>query len=95
MGFKVEINSILRFDEHLDLKIGEIYPFEKSGSRIFFDDIPIWLTKMDWTALAEIKVVTQTRLANKVSGEFQVLHIYTEEEQAVLTKIFLRMFNLQ
>ena len=92
MGFKVEINSILRSDEYPVLKQGATYPFEKSGSRVFFDDIPIWLTRMDWTALAEIQVISQKRISGNVSGEFRVLHIYEEDEQKLLTGVFVRMY---
>ena len=42
--------------EPYDLVRGAVLPFEKSGSRVFFDDIPIWLTRSDWTAMAEIIV---------------------------------------
>ena len=61
MGFHIEINSILRSDEPYALERGRVHPFGKDGSRIFFDDIPIWLAKGDWTALAEIRVLTQSR----------------------------------
>lgn len=93
MGFKVEINSILRSDDYPRLEAEDICAFEKAGSRLFFDDIPIWLTKMNWTALAEIRIVSQTRVTDKVSGQFKVLHVYTSEEQKTLTEIFLRMFG--
>ncbi len=92
MGFHVEINSILRSDEHVDLKVGETRSFRKSGSRVFFDDIPIWLTRSDWTALAEIQVVSQSRTKSEVKGEFQVLHLYSGEEQQQVTEMFRRMY---
>jgi uncharacterized protein (DUF952 family) len=92
MGFQVEINSILRSDEHGDLKVGETRTFRKSGSRVFFDDIPIWLTRSDWTALAEIQVVSQSRTKSEVKGEFQVLHLYSGEEQQQVTEMFRRMY---
>lgn len=92
MGFKVEINSILRSDDYAALKVGATYPFEKKGSRVFFDDIPIWLTRMDWTALAEIQVISQKRVSGNVSGEFRVLHVYEPDEQKLLTAVFVRMY---
>lgn len=92
MGFRVEINSILRSDEEYQLARGGEHPFRKTGSRLFFDDIPIWLTRMDWTALAEIRVVTQTRSATAVEGRFRVLHVYAGDEQKLLTVAFRRMF---
>jgi len=76
MGFLVEINSIIRSDEAYELRPGAVCSFAKSGSRVFFDNIPIWLTRMDWTALAEIRVLTQARDGHGVSGTFQVQHVY-------------------
>jgi uncharacterized protein (DUF952 family) len=92
MGFHVEINSILRSDEPYALERGKEHPFRKEGSRIFFDDIPIWLTRSDWTALAEIRVIAQTRVLGSVEGTFRVLHVYDGEGQKALTVIFRRMF---
>jgi uncharacterized protein (DUF952 family) len=92
MGFHVEINSILRSDEAYSLERGKEHPFRKEGSRIFFDDIPIWLTRVDWTALAEIRVLSQSRTPAGVAGTFRVLHVYEGEEQEALTVVFRRMY---
>lgn len=92
MGFHVEINSILRSDEPYVLERGREHPFRKEGSRVFFDDIPIWLARGDWTAVAEIRVVAQSRTPAEVKGTFRVLHVYGEDEEQVLTRIFRRMF---
>jgi uncharacterized protein (DUF952 family) len=92
MGFHVEINSILRSDVDFPLARGSAHTFEKSGSRVFFDDIPIWLCRNDWTALAEIRVISQTRNAQELQGKFRVLHVCTEAEKDLLTVSFRRMF---
>lgn len=92
MGFHVEINSILRSDEAYELKRGAVLPFQKSGSRIFFDDIPIFLTGSDWTARAEVRVVEQSRGSDGVQGKFRVLHVHAGDEQKALTIVFRRMF---
>ena len=93
MGFTIEINSILRSDDDFDLSVGAGNAFEKDGSRVFFDNIPIWLTRSDWTALAEIKVVTQTRANGGVTGTFQITYAYEGAEQAVVTEVFRRMYG--
>jgi uncharacterized protein (DUF952 family) len=93
MGFHVEVNNILRSDVPLSVEEGQSYEFRKTGSRIFFDDIPIWLTRMDWTAVAEIQLTSQTRSATEVYGTYRVLHAYAGEEQAALTAIFRRMYS--
>jgi len=92
MGFHVELNSILRSDAYGSLAKGEVHEFEKTGSRVFFDDIPIWLTQSDWTALAEIFVIAQTRINGGVRGSFQVVHVYSKDEQAIMTNTFRRMY---
>lgn len=93
MGFRVEINSILRSDDEFPgLARGTEHPFRKTGSRVFFDDLPIWLTRSDWSAVAEIRVTSQTRTPGGVSGTFRVLRAYTDAERGPLTAVFRRMF---
>lgn len=95
MGLKLEINSVLRsnsFDE-VDLVRGERYPFVKNGAGIFFDDAPLWLAKMDWTAMAEISIVEQTLKDGQLSGVFRVDYIYVEAEQKMITDMFVRMYG--
>ena len=93
MGFKIEINSILRVDSCPDPEVGKIYDFENSGSRLYYDDIPIWLIKRDWTAQAEVQVVEQTRKDGKITGKFEVKNILSEEESRVLTEMLKRMYG--
>lgn len=92
MGFHVELNSILRSDAYDSLARGGVHEFAKMGSRVFFDDIPIWLTRSDWTALAEIFIVAQERINGGVKGTFQVLHVYSPDESAAVTQLFKRMY---
>ncbi|OGK22091.1 hypothetical protein A2866_04545 [Candidatus Roizmanbacteria bacterium RIFCSPHIGHO2_01_FULL_39_8] len=93
MGFKVEFNSILRTDEFQSIEVGKEYSFQKEGSRIYFDDIPIWLLKNDWTALAEIKITSQERKDSKVEGTFKVNYLYLGKEQKMMTRMFKRMYG--
>jgi uncharacterized protein (DUF952 family) len=93
MGFHVEVNNILRSDEPASVQEQQSYEFRKTGSRIFFDDIPIWLTRMDWTAIAEIQITSQMRSSTEIHGTYRVLHAYQGEEQAALTAILRRMYS--
>lgn len=93
MGFKVEFNSIVRTDVPNNIKIDEIYHFENDGSRLYFDDIPIWLVKKDWTAVGEVKIIQQERKDGKIKGKYRVLYLYSSEESRELTKIFKRMYG--
>ena len=93
MGFKLNINNILRQDISEPLEVGKEYPFEKAVLTIIADDIQIWLTKKDWTVLADIQITSQTRKDGKTTGTFVVKHIYEGEEQKVLTTIFRRMYG--
>ncbi|MGD9644716.1 MAG: DUF952 domain-containing protein [Pirellulales bacterium] len=92
MGFHVEINSILRTDEPYELARGSEHDFRKTGSRVFFDTLPIWLARSDWTALAEIRVVEQSRTPEAVVGRFRVLHVYQGAEQRAFTVALRRMY---
>jgi hypothetical protein len=93
MGFKINVNNILRYDVHDPLVKGKEYPFEKEGLCLLADDIQIWLIKKDWTAVAEITITSQTRKQGKTEGTFVVKYIYTSEESKHLTKIFRRMYG--
>lgn len=93
MGFKVEINSILRSDDYPSIERGKQYSFTKQGSRVFFDSIPVWLTKKDWTAQAEISIISQTLENNTLKGVFRVDYIYEDAEQKAITDIFVRMYG--
>ena len=92
MGFKLNINNILRQDIAEKLEVGREYQFEKGELTIIADDIQIWLTKKDWTVLADIQITSQERKANKTFGTYVVKYIYQDKEQEILTNIFRRMY---
>ena len=93
MGFKINVNNILRYELDTPLEEEKEYSFEKNELSILADDIQIWLTKKDWTALAEILVTSQTRKDGKTIGTFILKHVYSPEESQVLTTIFKRMYG--
>src|SRR4030095_12896403 len=93
MGFKINVNSILRYEVAEALEVGKEYPFEKEGLSLLADDIQIWLARKDWTALADIQVMSQQRKDGKTTGTFMVKHIYEGDEQQALTRIFRRMYG--
>lgn len=95
MGFLLNVNSIIRQDLTEPLQVGQEYPFSKDGLVVAADDIQIWLTKKDWTALAEIQVVSQTRSNNKTVGRFVIKHVYEGVEQRLMTDVFRRMYGWQ
>ncbi len=93
MGFKLNVNNILRQDLEEKLELDKKYTFEKEGLVIIADDIQIWLTKKDWTVLADIQITSQSRSGNKTTGSFVVKYLYEGEEQKTLTNIFRRMYG--
>ena len=93
MGFKINVNTILRQDVTEPLEMGKEYSFVKEELSVLADDIQIWLTKQDWTVLADIQVTSQQRKDGKTSGTFVVKHLYEGDEQRVLTEIFRRMYG--
>lgn len=92
MGMKVTINSILKTKQNYDLKLGNIYTFTKQGSRLYFDNIPIWLTDDNWTVLADISIISQSKEGGQTFGKFRVDYIYQNEEQAIVTNMFIRLY---
>jgi hypothetical protein len=92
MGLKLNINFILRTDVPSDITPGNVYTFSKEGS-LFIDTLPIWLTEKDWTARAEIQVLSQTRENNTTTITYQIKHVYANQEQTILTNIFRRMYG--
>jgi len=93
MGIKINVNTILRYEVPEPLEEGKEYPFEKDGLTLFADDIQTWLTRRDWTALAEIQVTSQQRRDGKTLGTFTVEHVYDDAEQQLLTDVFRRMYG--
>ncbi|MBA6399398.1 DUF952 domain-containing protein [Colwellia sp. BRX10-4] len=92
MGFKIANNSILRSDDYVELVRGKTYPFERKGHQHLADNVPLWLTGTDWTARAEISVVSQSIENNNIKGIFRVDYLYQKDEQQILTNIFIRMY---
>lgn len=95
MGFKINVNNILRYELSEVIEEEKEYSFEKEELSLLADDIQIWLTKKDWTALAEILITSQTRKDGKTIGTFVVKHIYSLEESETLTSVFRRMYGWQ
>ncbi len=93
MGFNVEFNSILRSDDYQELTLGQTYSFHKLGSRVFFDNIPIWLTDSHWQVLAEVSIVEQTKQHDCLKGVFRVDYLYSGAEQKCVTDMFIRMYD--
>ena len=92
MGFKIANNSILRSDNYAELVRGKTYPFERKGHQHLADNVPLWLTGTDWTARAEISVVSQAIENNNIKGIFRVDYLYQKDEQQILTNTFIRMY---
>ena len=93
MSIKVDVNSILQSDNYLTLERGKHYSFTQKNNLVFFDNTSAWLIKNDWTAQAEISVVSQTIEQNMLKGTFRVDYIYDEMEQQSVTNMFIRMYG--
>lgn len=92
MSLTIANNSILRSDSFTALARGESYNFAIESQQLFATNTSIWLSKLDWTAQAEISIVSQSLEGNKLQGSFRVDYIYQEDEQKLLTKTFIRMY---
>ena len=87
MGFSIKFNWVLQIDapDGLSGSAGP-YPFNKSGNRVFPLDTPIDLIDPDRNAIAKIRVVSFTNVSGQTTGLFNVIKLYTGEEQTVLTQ---------
>jgi uncharacterized protein (DUF952 family) len=92
MALTVANYSILRSDDDSELLRGKTYAFEIKGNQLFTDNVPVWLTSMDWTAQAEISIISQSIKNENIKGKFRVDYIYQEAEQQTLTNTFIRMY---
>ncbi|WDE04073.1 DUF952 domain-containing protein [Thalassomonas viridans] len=92
MGLSLTINSVLRSDHYSSLEVGQIYNFEKTACSSFFTNTPLWLAHNDWTARAEISIISQTLAGNTLTGQFRVDYIYRDDEQEAVTALFIRMY---
>ncbi len=96
MGFQLEINCVLRSDVYDELIVGQTYDFTRSGTQPLVDDAPLWLVRHDWTAQAEISLLTQrvsqSSESEQLTGQFRVNHLYKGNEQIAMTRILTRMY---
>ncbi len=93
MGFNLHINTILRIDSQDTLSEGDVRSFEKDSMHYLVDDMPIWLASKEWTALAEIKILNQSREDGKTTGSYEILHVYSGSEQVLASEMFKRMYG--
>jgi uncharacterized protein (DUF952 family) len=85
-------NAILRSDSYPELLRGKVYDFQENSNQLFAENIPVWLTNTNWTAQAEITILTQSIESQSIKGTFRVDYIYLGDEQKTLTKTFIRMY---
>ena len=92
MTFTMANNAILRSDSYPELLRGEVYDFQENAMQLFAENIPVWLTNINWTAQAEITIITQSIEKQSIKGTFRVDYIYQGDEQKTLTNTFIRMY---
>ena len=85
MGFSIKFNWVLQFEPAKKLETGMTCSFEKTGNRVFPLATPIDLIDSRRTALAKIKIISFANTINATTGTFEVVKIYTGEEQSVLS----------
>ena len=92
MALERSNKPILRSNNYSTLILGNTYSFEENSTQMFDENMPLWLTSSDWTALAEIRVVSQSIENDSVKGMFCIDYIYQGDEQKALSNIFIRMY---
>jgi uncharacterized protein (DUF952 family) len=92
MALERSSKPILRSDSYSTLILGNTYSFEENSTQMFDENMPLWLTSSDWTALAEISIISQSVENKNLKGTFRVDYIYQGSEQQTLTTTFIRMY---
>ena len=92
MALERSNKPILRSDSYSTLILGNTYSFEENSTQLFTENMPLWLTSNDWTAMAEISIVSQSVDKKGIKGTFRVDYIYQGIEQQTLTNTFIRMY---
>jgi uncharacterized protein (DUF952 family) len=92
MALERSSKPFLRSDSYSTLILGNTYSFEENSTQMLTENMPLWLTSSDWTALAEISIVSQSIEQNGIKGAFRVDYIYQGIEQQTLTHTFIRMY---
>ena len=92
MALERSNKPILRSNNYSTLILGNTYSFEENCTQMFIENMPLWLTSNDWTALAEISIVSQSIDKKGIKGTFRVDYIYQGIEQQTLTNTFIRMY---
>lgn len=92
MGFKCEINYILRLRQsqglsQTDLIPGKSFNFNKDGHRIYPVDVPIDLANEAWEIIGRVVVREITVGKGRTEGIYEVLLVYGETEKAILTQV--------
>ena len=71
---------------------GQVVDFCQPASELFDDNLQLWLVDENWQALAEVSVMGQQLCDGKVSGSIRVDYIYDQQEQALISKMLVRMY---
>jgi hypothetical protein len=97
MGYMTELNTLLKVPKNFDiasLEIGKKYTILKEKERSFPLHIAMLLVGDDWTfygyAVAHEAVVKD----HKTQLTFEVLSLFTSEEQSIYTKRFLEAAHM-
>jgi hypothetical protein len=89
MGYKVEINTMLRLAKDEagpgQLKIGETYVIKRENARIYPVNIPILLLLEDWTVFGYCEITLSTSSDAGTSIRFKLLSTFTAAEQQTYT----------
>jgi len=89
MGFKTEINFVLKLDEFKEKLVEDkVYDFKKNELRIYPINIPIFLANKKWEILAAVSILETTAGSDQTCGKFKVVKVYEGQQKSTLTKTF-------
>lgn len=89
MGYSTKFNWVLQITPPETIELDRVYPFEKSGNRIFPTNAPIDLIDPNRNAIAKIKIKSVLNGNEITTGMFEIVKIYTGDEKLILTNYWI------
>ena len=97
MGYTTEVNTLLKLPSNFDtdqLKIGGKYTADKDNERLFPLHIAILIVTHDWNFLGYAVAHSATTKDYKTTIEFEVISLFSTDEQKIYKDKFLEAAKL-
>jgi hypothetical protein len=92
MGYMTELNTLIGLPKYFDtstLKVGQTYSVTKDRERSFPLHIAMLIVTPDWSFLGYAQAMSTENKDQKCAITFQVISLFTPEEQKIYKDKFL------